>query len=114
MKTINFKKTAMIISAIAFFGLTNVVANNISTEEIRESIVEKVTYPDFAKEESIQGNVNVTFGFNEDGSLIIYSVVSDQTELADYVKKTISNFKFADNNIDRDKTYRIVIAFKLI
>jgi hypothetical protein len=114
MKKINLVKIALIMLAFTFFGFKYAVAENLNEENIRENIVKNVGYPDFAKEKSLQGLVRVIFGFDEKGNMIIYSARSEYSELADYVKETISKIQMTEKNIDIEKLYNIDILFKLL
>jgi hypothetical protein len=114
MKKLSLIKIIMIALTMTFLGLTRANADDLSSEEIREKIIKKISFPEFAKQKLIQGKVKVIFGFNESGSLIVYSSVSKQFELADYVKDTISKIQVPEMNSDIDKLYSIEISFKLL
>ena len=114
MKKLKFVKIISIFVTLTFLGFSTVKASSLNTDDIRQTIIKKITYPEFAKEKTMEGQVLVTFGFDQNGKAIIYSSVSSRSELAEYVKNTISDIKFKEKVLNVDQLYRIEITFKLL
>lgn len=111
MKSMKIKIATALVILIAFFGTSSYAANKPGVDQVRENIASHISYPAFAKENSIQGNVKVIFGLDNESKLIVYSSTSRNMELADYVSENISSLEVKDLEIG--KLYSIVITFSL-
>ena len=111
MKTMKIKIATAVIILMAFFGTTSYAANKPSIDQVRENIASRISYPEFAKDNIIQGNVKVIFGLDNESKLVVYSSTSRNMELADYVSDNITSLEVKDLEIG--KLYSIVITFSL-
>ena len=114
MEKMSFVKIFSILAVMTFLGFSPVKAGSLNTDDIRQTIIKKITYPEFAKEKTLEGQVMVTFGFDEKGKVIIYSSVSKRSELAEYVKEKISGILVKGAELNVEQLYRIEITFKLL
>ena len=102
--------TAFILLMI-FLGTTSFASNKPNIEQVRQTIANHISYPEFAKEKLMQGNVKVFFGINNDSKLVVYSATSVYKELSDYVNENMTLLEV--NDLEADKIYSIVITFSL-
>jgi hypothetical protein len=112
MKTLKFKIAGLLLILTFFFGLTSAKAENSFTGKEAQLVSNSISYPAFAKENSLQGDVTVIFGIDEQGGLKVFSASSKVPVLADYVSSNFSDLKF--ENLEKGKLYRIVISFNLL
>ena len=92
----------------------DVSISNSAIDQFRKQVTQKIIYPLFAKEKQLQGEVKIIFEIDKTGRIIVDSAISEDFYLANYVKNNFSSFQFANSNLEKDKTYRITIKFKLL
>lgn len=112
MKTRKIKITGLLVIIALFIGLGSAKAENRKTEKEVQLISNNISYPAFAKENSLQGDVAVIFGLDEKGDIKVYSASSKVPVLAEYVSSNFSEMQF--ENLEPNKFYRIVVSFSLL
>lgn len=113
MKTLHLKAVVLtFIIGIMMFSFSAKADTNQS-ELIKSSIAKYLTYPDFAKENSLSGDVTVMFSVDENGTVILKSAISENEELALYVKENFSKIDFTDAKLKTGTMYRIVVTFQI-
>lgn len=74
----------------------------LKTKEVKESalpasfiqqIYSSVSYPDFAREQKLEGFVVISFGFDESGNFLLNEMNSSNDQLSAYVLEKMQNLK---------------------
>ncbi len=128
-RIINFKnkyimKTTVISILTVFFlstGFVNTVAASKEKVEkqvenmiIKNAIEKSVQYPHYAKEEGIQGYVNVIFSVTREGHIDIKASSSNESLLREHVVKSMENTSLKDYDFNTDEIYSIKLNFRLL
>lgn len=113
MKTLNLKSA--ILTLVIGFLMVNFSANadTNQAELIKSSIAKQLKYPEFAKENKMAGDVTVMFSLDTEGNVILKSAVSENEDLAIYVRENFSKIDFSDTMLKAGTVYRIVVTFQL-
>ncbi len=115
-------KTTMISIFTAIFlnvlfinniNASNENEKNIAERKITHALEKEIEYPKKARQEGIQGYVNVIFSISEDGSIQIKRCFSNEEPLKDYVVRSIEKICLKDLNFDKDELYSIKLNYKL-
>jgi len=88
-------------------------SNETTDSKVKSLVLQKMTYPGFASEQKIEGDVYVSFEFNKDGKINVVQTNSASPELQDYVVEKLKAIKFAKEDIEIGHAYNIKITFKL-
>ncbi|MEI7596818.1 MAG: energy transducer TonB [Bacteroidota bacterium] len=71
---------------------------------INEFIMSEIKYPDFAKEQNLEGTVYVEFSIDYDGTILVSQLNGNSEALNNYVKNEIENIYLLPS-ADAAKTY---------
>ncbi|HNW99627.1 MAG TPA: energy transducer TonB [Bacteroidales bacterium] len=100
----------MIISATGSFA--NTTATIDSPSKVEKLLKKTITFPEFAKQEKIEGVVLVSFTVNNDGTLKINLTNESSETLKKYVIEKIKSIKLLPGNREQGKTYNVKFEFK--
>jgi hypothetical protein len=81
---------------------------------VKKTISHEISYPAFASEQNIEGDVYVSFNIDQDGKVNILRTNSAIPELKDYVEGKLRKKEFETNNNEVGKTYIMKFTFKLL
>lgn len=111
MKAIIISLASVLI--IAFSGVSN--ANTISPKggDIKKLIQKQVSYPDFAKEQKLEGVVLVDFTLNADGTIKVNTTNQSDINLKDYVVTKLKQIKLKPDT-SAAKSYSVKFDFKYV
>jgi TonB family protein len=80
---------------------------------VKETILHKISYPAFASEQNIEGDVYVSLTIDKDGKVNILRTNSAIPELKDCVVEQLQKMKFETENIEDGKVFNFKFTFKL-
>ena len=120
-------KTQKIISLtliLLFLGFIN-TSQAIGEKEVKSSSVNHSTilidqaksmikYPDFAKQNNIQGFVYVSFSYDNAGNFEVRNINTSNFELSDYVISELKNLKVCPWGKSPENEYIIRFKFQLL
>lgn len=114
MKTLNYTKTILVLLFAAVIGIATTSAKTPEQKkDIRSVLKEAVQYPQFALQDGQEGSVDVLFKLADDGKLQIKKVESTDQKLKEYIRTQFANINPEGSQIDKFKTYKITISFRL-
>ena len=90
----------------------NVSAGGIKPENIDKLIKKEISYPDFAKQQKLEGIVLVNFTINLNGTISVNLTNESNTSLKDYVVAKLLQLKLIPTNDSLNKTYNVKFDFK--
>lgn len=82
--------------------------------DTKKVIMEKLAYPQFAKESGIEGSVCVCCKYDENGFLKVVACNSSDESLRSYVISMLQNVRLREGVISLDKEYVLRFNFKRI
>jgi outer membrane biosynthesis protein TonB len=110
MKTIIISLISlMLITATGSFAKA---ANTDNPTKIEKLLKRTIAFPEFAKQEKIEGVVLVNFTINADGTLNVNMTNESSNELKDYVLSKLNMIKLKPDNTEEGKTYNVKFEFK--
>lgn len=98
----------------AFAGNAANSPEQACAEKMWKKLSEQVKYPDFAVKKAIQGQVTIIFTVSEKGFMQIKNVVTDEPELAEFVKKELTNLKCEEMIKVAGQYFKVRFHFHLI
>lgn len=105
---------------LAIISTSNVSAGNLNPTKLNKILQKVLPYPDFAKEQSIEGIVLINFTLDSDGNIQIKMTNESDITLKDYVVKklkSINIFALKDTTEeeieDTEESYDVKFVFKL-
>ena len=112
------KKSAVILVAIVFGTLSMSFASGPGPKDsqlakMRKEVYEKVSYPNIASENFIEGEVYLTFKVGKDGEVLVQESNSLQRDLEKGIRKQLENVKISKDYYDKDEVYLIKFKFEL-
>lgn len=115
MKT---KVFILIVAALMVFNFTNADNSNSAEPQKQAQLAKKVTkaieMPQFAIDNSIEGDVYVNFSVRSDGSINIIKVNSGQQELKEYVIDELKKMYITPEDGVVDKEFNLKFSFRLL
>jgi len=119
-KILTFKKIKMkttIITIVSLVLLTiggscNVNANSINPGNVEKLVGKEISYPDFAKQQKLEGVVLVDFSVNPDGTISVNQANASNASLLDYVVAKLKQLNIIPSKDNINKTYDVKFDFK--
>lgn len=115
------KKLLILIVLASLVNMNEIVAkdkkpkNSETTSEMKfkQTITNKITYPTFASERKIEGDVYVSFEVNKDGRIIVLKSNATHPELESYVIQKLNEMDYPYEDSVTEKIYYMKFAFRL-
>ncbi len=113
-------KTKVLFFVIASFLCYNFAFsqnNSVNPDpkmQVRQAIVSKVIYPEFAVNEGIEGTVYASFSISKDGKIQVIQVESCNEELKIYVSSKLKEIEIEGNEQVADEVYNMKFKFELL
>lgn len=104
-------KISIILFFIALFSFGNIYAKNDSLE-FKQSIINKITYPEFAMKEKLEADVWVKLTINDKGRINIDQINCVDVLFLDYVKEELQKIEFDLKSEFVNKTFYYKFTFK--
>lgn len=109
MKTLIITISLMLLTLI----FTSANASPKKTKDINKILQKEIVYPDFAKEQKLEGTVLVSFTVNADGTITINLTNESDPALKDYVVSKLTSLKIIPAKENAGKSYDVKFEFKL-
>ena len=91
------------------------IANAFEPETmVKKTLTSKVTYPQKAQDQMIEGTVTVTVMIQDDGKVVVKSATSDSDVLKDGVVEQLKTVVIEPDSRYKDNLYSIKFSFQLI
>jgi hypothetical protein len=118
MKTIKIFIQAMLLMMMSTgIGLAGNPKTTNSPSECSLSLYKEirsvVTYPQFAKEQNIQGFVVISFNYDKQGNLKVIGINSNDNRLSDYVLNQMSKANVGSCVLNSEEVYSMRFNFLL-
>jgi TonB family protein len=110
MKTTIITIISLMLLTVA--GSNKVNANSINPGSINKLLQKEISYPDFAKQQKLEGIVLVNFSVNTDGTISVNLTNASDASLKDYVVSKLKQLKILPTKDNVDKTYNVKFDFK--
>ncbi|MGD0710063.1 MAG: energy transducer TonB [Bacteroidales bacterium] len=110
MKTTIIAIISIVLLSIAVSGKAN--ANSITPGNLEKLIGKQISYPDFAKQQKLEGVVLVDFSVNPDGTITVNQTNASNASLKDYVVAKLKQLNIIPSKDNINKTYDIRFDFK--
>ena len=113
------KKLAVVVVAITLGLTTAVKATNPPAPaaklpaDFKQEIADHLTYPDFATENLIEGEVWMKVTVDEKSTVKIVELSATQPELGTYVKEELSDLTIKDKSFEVGSVYFMKVKFDL-
>lgn len=114
------KKSVLTLAAVILGMVTMVNANNPLSEvesapnNFKSEITKNIEYPDFAQENSIEGEVWMKVTVDENSLVKIVDLSSTNPELGSFVQSELSNVTVEKSIIEAGNIYFMKVKFELI
>lgn len=106
-------KTVILTLVFTAIVAVNSWASNFNPKgDIKNVINKEITYPEFAKEQKLEGVVMVSFSVNESGLINIDLTNASNEDLKNYVIEKLKNLIFRDTKTSESK-YNMKFEFKI-
>ena len=110
MKTKIILIVGLILLTVAITG--KVSAKSIDPKEIDKILKKEISYPDFAKQQKLEGIVMVNFSVNTDGTISVNTTNQSDASLKDYVVAKLRKLRIFPLNDNSVKTYSVKFNFR--
>lgn len=102
------------ILALVVILLAGSIVTKAGNDELsfKQTIVSKIQYPEFAKEQKLEADVWVSFTVNENGEITVNQTNSIDPDLMDYVKAELKKIRVNTDNEVIGKTFMYRFTFK--
>ena len=111
MKTsIKFISCILLLTTLS---ITSLRAESNKANFLNKILQKVITYPEFAKEQNLEGVVLVSLNLNNDGSISINLTNESNANLKDYVISKLKKLKILPSNELVENTYLVKFEFKL-
>ncbi len=110
MKTTIIAIISIVLLSVAVGGKAN--ANSITPGNIEKMIGKQISYPDFAKQQKLEGVVLVDFSVNPDGTISVNEANASNTSLLDYVVAKLKQLNIIPSKDIVNKSYDVKFDFK--
>jgi hypothetical protein len=117
MKTKSMSRFTLILAFSMVFMSEFVVASTPASEcaaTIWQKFKEKVSYPEYAYKQAVQGDVTVIFTVSDEGKIIVKDIRATDIDLANYIKEVISTVYCPELDNASVYEFKVVFHFKLI
>lgn len=118
MKTNMLTKTLGVVFAmILLAGITTYATEPLKAapaKNIQDVLCKNIQYPEKALKNCCTGYVDVVFKIGDDDQIIIRSISSDNTDIAQCVKEQLKKISFSGIEKPYNQHYSIRFTFKLI
>ena len=94
--------------------LQEVVITQGFPEASHDCLQRQVSYPEFAKQQHLEGVVAVTMRFNSNGNIEIIDSFGSDSRLESYVHGKLLNIHLKDCSVQVNKPYNLRFTFRLI
>lgn len=122
---LNSAETVVVVSDntnIAKNSLIDTILIDLSEEKLnnpfpnasRNCIMKQVPYPDFARDQKLEGGVAVRFQFDGNGSVNVLEANSSSPELEHYVRHKLANLQLKNCVVEVNKDYYLRFMFRLL
>jgi len=114
------KKLVLVLVGAMLVGVSVVSAKNLPAvaaklpAEFKQEIVDQLDYPNFAKENLIEGEVWMKVTLTEKSEVRVVDLSSTNPELGEYVKKELSNLYVEDADFPTGNVYYLKVNFDLL
>jgi hypothetical protein len=82
--------------------------------DTRQIIMDRIQYPDFARETGLEGHVSVSVRYDENGYLHVVDYNYSDSELKDYILSVLENIRLRSGIVSSDKEYILEFNFSSI
>jgi hypothetical protein len=121
MKTQKISSLILILLFVGFINTSKAIGENeTKRSSVNHSTVlvdqakAMIKYPDFAKNNKIQGFVYLSFSYDESGNFQVRDLNTNSLELSDYVVSELKNLKICPWGKSTENEYIIRFNFKLL
>ncbi|MBC8343102.1 MAG: hypothetical protein ISR55_04115 [Bacteroidetes bacterium] len=112
------KKGIWAVLVTLLFGINFAIAmdntDEIKDSKVKQAIINEITYPEFAINNKIEGDVFVSFLVNKDGKIRIIRTNSIFNNLESYVIEKMKTMTIKVDDVEIGKTYDMKFSFKLL
>ena len=114
------KKLGIILAAFLIIGITNVQAKKLPTvaaklpSHLKEVITDQLTYPDFAEDNYIEGEVWMKVCVTDASVIKIVDISSTNQKLGNYVKKELSSLYVEKPGCKAGQVFYLKVKFDLL
>ena len=110
MKTTIIAIISIVLLSVAVSGKAN--ANSITPGNLEKMIGKQISYPDFAKQQKLEGVVLVDFSVNADGTISVNEANASNASLLDYVVAKLKQLNIIPSKDIVNKSYDVKFDFK--
>lgn len=102
------------ILALVVILLAGSLVTKAGNDELsfKQTVITKIQYPEFAKEQKLEADVWVSFTVTENGEIVVNQTNSIEPDLMDYVKAELKKIKVNSDNEVIGKTFVYRFTFK--
>lgn len=102
------------ILALVVILLAGSLVTKAGNDELsfKQTVITKIQYPEFAKEQKLEADVWVSFTVTENGDIVVNQTNSIEPDLMDYVKAELKKIKVNSDNEVIGKTFVYRFTFK--
>ena len=102
------------ILALVVILLAGSIVTKAGNDELsfKQTIVSKIQYPEFAKDQKLEADVWVSFTVKENGEITVNQTNSIDPDLMDYVKAELKKIRVNTDNEVIGKTFMYRFTFK--
>ncbi|MCX6243446.1 MAG: hypothetical protein NTU98_01970 [Bacteroidetes bacterium] len=108
----------LLISTISVLLLSFTSFASTPAEECAKKMWQKfqndVKYPEFAQKLALQGEVIVLYMISEEGRIVVKDIRSTDVDLANYVRKTLTEITCPELKTARGYDFKVKFHFRLI
>ena len=114
-------RKAIVLMVAVTIGLTTAVsAKNLPAAaaklptEFKQEITKHIDYPNFAKENSVEGEVWMKVTLDENSTVRIVDLSATNPELGEHVKAELADLKIKNTNVQAGNVYFMKVKFDLL
>jgi len=109
MKTKITKIVSLMLLTVFITGKVN--AKSTNPKDIDKILKKEISYPDFAKQQKLEGIVLINFSVNSDGTISVNLTNGSNASLKDYVVEKLEHLKIIPSKNNCDKNYNVKFNF---
>jgi len=116
MKALKVIRPVIILLLLVLFTTITCFAGKPSvtpTEHIRNVIIGSVKHPIDVSKHKLTGSVDVLFSINDNGTLDIKKISTDEDQIATCLKDQLSKITIKNLDLPKGQFYKVKISFKL-